>query len=104
MVYCEFEGGFGGFTGLGKRGKPMEEVAYEPCIEFKNWNKGDAERQCPECGVRLLTREFPVTDVPPRVTPCTAPFHLYGQSSSRFRYCVACSKQEGRPFLVRVAA
>lgn len=42
LVYCEFEGGFGGFTGLGKRGKPMEEVAYEPCIEFKNWSKCDA--------------------------------------------------------------
>jgi RNA 3'-terminal phosphate cyclase (ATP) len=38
----ECEGGFAGFSGLGERGKPMEEVATEPCEQFMAWWKSGA--------------------------------------------------------------
>lgn len=40
IVSAEYENGFAGFTGLGKRGKPMEKVASEPCAELKVWLQG----------------------------------------------------------------
>jgi RNA 3'-terminal phosphate cyclase (ATP) len=39
---AECEGGFAGFSALGERGKPMEEVAAEPCEAFMAWWKSGA--------------------------------------------------------------
>jgi RNA 3'-terminal phosphate cyclase (ATP) len=37
VLVCRCEGGFGGFTGLGERGKPMERVADDAADEFHAW-------------------------------------------------------------------
>jgi len=42
VLAAECEGGHAGFTGLGRRGKPMEEVAEEPCAAFMAWWKTGA--------------------------------------------------------------
>jgi RNA 3'-terminal phosphate cyclase (ATP) len=42
VLAAECEGGHAGFTGLGRRGKPMEEVAEEPCAAFMAWWKSGA--------------------------------------------------------------
>jgi RNA 3'-terminal phosphate cyclase (ATP) len=42
LLAAECEGGHAGFTGLGARGKPMEEVAEEPCARFMAWWKSGA--------------------------------------------------------------
>jgi RNA 3'-terminal phosphate cyclase (ATP) len=41
-LVAECEGGWGGFSGIGERGKPMEQVAEEPCEAFMNWWKSGA--------------------------------------------------------------
>jgi RNA 3'-terminal phosphate cyclase (ATP) len=42
ILAAECEGGHAGFSGLGQRGKPMEEVAEEPCAAFMAWWKSGA--------------------------------------------------------------
>jgi RNA 3'-terminal phosphate cyclase (ATP) len=42
LVAAECEGGFAGFSSLGERGKPMEEVAQEACEAFMAWWKTGA--------------------------------------------------------------
>lgn len=42
ILAAECEGGHAGFSGLGERGKPMEEVAEAPCAEFMAWWKSGA--------------------------------------------------------------
>ena len=42
FAYTQFEGGFGGFTSLGERGKPMEKVAEECGSQFEKWLASDA--------------------------------------------------------------
>jgi RNA 3'-terminal phosphate cyclase (ATP) len=42
VVVAECEGGFGAFTGIGERGRPMEKVAEAPCEEFIGWWKTGA--------------------------------------------------------------
>jgi len=41
-LVAECEGGIAGFSALGERGKPMEEVATEPCEHFMAWWKSGA--------------------------------------------------------------
>lgn len=40
VAHCE--GGSAGFSGLGERGKPMEQVAETPCRQFMEWWKTGA--------------------------------------------------------------
>jgi RNA 3'-terminal phosphate cyclase (ATP) len=42
VLAAECEGGYGAFTSIGERGKPMEKVAEEPCREFMEWWKRGA--------------------------------------------------------------
>jgi RNA 3'-terminal phosphate cyclase (ATP) len=42
FAYAEFDGGFGGYTGLGERGKPMERVAEEAGSPFEHWLASNA--------------------------------------------------------------
>jgi RNA 3'-terminal phosphate cyclase (ATP) len=42
VLAARCDGGHAGFTGLGARGKPMEEVAEEPCAAFMAWWKSGA--------------------------------------------------------------
>ena len=42
FAYTEFEGGYGGFTSLGERGKPIEKVAAECGSDFEKWLASDA--------------------------------------------------------------
>lgn len=42
VIVAECENGFGAFTGLGERGRPMEKVAESPCEEFMRWWKSGA--------------------------------------------------------------
>ena len=42
VLVAECENGRGAFTGLGERGKPMENVAQTPCEEFVTWWKSGA--------------------------------------------------------------
>jgi RNA 3'-terminal phosphate cyclase (ATP) len=42
VVAAECEGGHAAFTGLGERGRPMEQVAEAPCEEFLAWWKSGA--------------------------------------------------------------
>jgi RNA 3'-terminal phosphate cyclase (ATP) len=42
VLAAECDGGFGGFTALGHRGKPMEQVAEEACAAFMAWWKSGA--------------------------------------------------------------
>jgi RNA 3'-terminal phosphate cyclase (ATP) len=39
---AEYEHGAAGFSELGERGKPMEDVAKSACDAFRRWEKGDA--------------------------------------------------------------
>jgi RNA 3'-terminal phosphate cyclase (ATP) len=42
FAFSEFQGGFGGFTGLGERGKPMEKVSAECGSQIEKWLASDA--------------------------------------------------------------
>lgn len=42
VIVAECENGFGAFTGLGERGRPMETVAETPCEAFMAWWKSGA--------------------------------------------------------------
>lgn len=42
LIAAECEGGLGGFTGIGRRGLPMEKVALAPCEAFLRWWKTGA--------------------------------------------------------------
>jgi RNA 3'-terminal phosphate cyclase (ATP) len=42
VLAAECENGYGAFTGLGERGKPIEKVAEEPCRDFMRWWKSGA--------------------------------------------------------------
>jgi RNA 3'-terminal phosphate cyclase (ATP) len=42
VLAAECDGGFAGFTALGQRGKPMEQVVKEACVEFMAWWKTGA--------------------------------------------------------------
>lgn len=42
FAYTQYECGFGGFTSLGERGKPMEKVAEECGSQFEKWLAADA--------------------------------------------------------------
>jgi RNA 3'-terminal phosphate cyclase (ATP) len=42
FAFTEYDGGFGGFLGLGERGKPMEKVAEECGSAFEKWLAADA--------------------------------------------------------------
>ena len=42
ILVAECEGGIGGFTGIGERGKPMERVAEEACDAFMGWWRSGA--------------------------------------------------------------
>ena len=42
VIVAECENGFGAFTGIGERGRPMEKVAEAPCEEFMRWWKSGA--------------------------------------------------------------
>jgi RNA 3'-terminal phosphate cyclase (ATP) len=37
MVSCQFDGGYAGFSALGARGKPMEEVSSEAARDYRNF-------------------------------------------------------------------
>jgi RNA 3'-terminal phosphate cyclase (ATP) len=42
VMICNCEGGIAGFTSLGERGKPMEKVTEEACVELMDWWKSGA--------------------------------------------------------------
>jgi RNA 3'-terminal phosphate cyclase (ATP) len=42
VLVAKCSGGWGGFTGIGERGKPMEKVAEEACQAFMEWWKTGA--------------------------------------------------------------
>ncbi|HTE18667.1 MAG TPA: RNA 3'-terminal phosphate cyclase [Armatimonadota bacterium] len=42
VLVAECENGTGAFTGIGERGRPMEQVAEAPCEEFMRWWKTGA--------------------------------------------------------------
>ncbi|RYX81629.1 RNA 3'-terminal phosphate cyclase [bacterium] len=42
VIVARGESGLGGFSAIGAKNKPMEQVAEEPALEFLNWKKSGA--------------------------------------------------------------